>query len=248
MSTVPTLSIESTDVTSELLDKTLRWALNTLDFTLYDPSTVPALGDTVDVTDPDWSGIVVNVEETPDVRGNVLFVKVTATNTDTAGASAAPFGLSDTPNGTTTFGYRNISRASVRTDTGDSVRVGLECWEEGLLPGQTVALTSALLGYSADDFTMVDCQVGWDRDDHAVYKIHLGDAIVTMKVWLNSAEAGILPDRPYQDHRRRGHHAEARRQRRDGRPSSPPRLITADKMLVGDIGPTCLTNPGLRDG
>ena len=154
---------------------------------------MPALGDAVTVDTPAWSGTVANVQEDTDDRGTVIFAKVTATNTDTAGASAAPFGLSDSPNGSTTFGYRKISRSRVARTTGDETRLELECWEEGLLPGQTVQLTNVLFGYSADDFTIVDCQVGWDRDDHAVYRIHLGDAIVTMKVWLATPEAGILP-------------------------------------------------------
>ena len=193
MSTVPTVEIESSDVTAEIASRSLRWNLNTLDFRLVDPSSVPALGDAVTVDTPAWSGDVTNVQTEEDDRGTILWAKVTATNTDTAGASAAPFGLSDTPNGTTTFGYRKLKVTNTRTSSGDSQRAELDCWEEGLLPGQTVALTNAQHGFSATDFTVVDVRVGWDRPDAAVYHVILGDAIVTMSVWVNSAEAGILP-------------------------------------------------------
>ena len=87
---------------------TLRF--NSLDVALKNPATTPALGNTVTLVDPAWTGTVVSVNTT-DATKAYKIVTVTATNTDTASASAGPFGLSD---GATNYGwYRNDVLATV---------------------------------------------------------------------------------------------------------------------------------------
>lgn len=63
-----------------------------------------------------------------------------------AATSAASFGLSDTPNGTTTFGYDHLELMRDATGTGGGSTLGAKCstWKAGLAVGQTVALTNGL--------------------------------------------------------------------------------------------------------
>src|SRR5436190_17947686 len=105
-----TLTIAAVDQTALVAWGSMTCKLNTLDFTLIDPATRPAIGDAAVLTGPAWSGTVVSVE-TADIvdRGTGhIAVKVSATNQAAATASAAPFGLSDAPDGVTTYGYRGL--------------------------------------------------------------------------------------------------------------------------------------------
>ena len=102
-----TLTIGAVDQTAFVGHQSMTCKLNTLDLTLVDPVTVPALGDAVALTDPTWAGTVVKVGTTDPVdRAGHVFVKIAATNSAAALASAAPFGLSDAPDNSTTYGYR----------------------------------------------------------------------------------------------------------------------------------------------
>jgi hypothetical protein len=83
---------------------------------LIDAGTVPANGNAVTLTNPTWPIIgtanVVSVQKTDPVdRAGHVFVRISATTPGVATASAGPFGLSDVPNGSTTYGYRGLWRA-----------------------------------------------------------------------------------------------------------------------------------------
>jgi len=64
----------------------------------------------------------------------------------------------------------------------------------GLWPIQTVDITNADLGLVNQGFTVQDVQITWDIDHITPWqRIYVGDPIVSMSVWLNSTNAGILP-------------------------------------------------------
>ena len=190
-----TVTIGGTAQTAYLQEGTATAKYNTFDATLVDPATVPAIGDAVALTDPTWAGLVTRVKRRPGPRPGHDYCTVSASNADTAGASAGPFGLSDTPDGSTTFGW-DAGTFEVETtenlDASGSTHGMATIREEGLWPGMTFPLTCADLGYSATDFTVTDVVVTWFNGTPR-YAITFGDPLVTMSVWLNSASAGILP-------------------------------------------------------
>jgi hypothetical protein len=108
--TTTALTVGGTDLTAAVAWGSMTCKLNTLDFALVDPPYVPAIGDAAALTVPAWSGTVVSVaKEDPVDRAGHVRVIVSATNQTAATASAAPFGLSDAPDGATTYGYRKLN-------------------------------------------------------------------------------------------------------------------------------------------
>lgn len=191
-----TVVVGATDQSSKLLQPSLSLKFNTFDFVLIDPAVVPALNDLVTVTNPTWTGNVSSVRTSDPVNkiGHV-YVTISATNSDTGTASAAPFNLSDSPNNTTTFGYQNLS-VQTSVDSNGVVKTQGQCEivESGLWPAMTFTLTSTNQGYSAQSFSVTDVTVTWPaKSTNPVYTVRFGDPIVTMSVWANSAASGIFP-------------------------------------------------------
>jgi hypothetical protein len=171
--------------------------LNTLDCVLVDPATIPALGDAVTMTNPAWTGTVIKVgkRDIVDKAGSHIYVTIGATNAVVAGASAGPFGLSDAPNGSTTFGFSGLQTENTQNADGTTTAHG-QCTinQAGLWPAMTFTLTSAGQGFSATNFSVVDVTVTWQgKDNVPQYLIEFGDPLVTMSVWANSSAAGVLP-------------------------------------------------------
>ena len=59
--TTTALTVGGTDLTAAVAWGSMTCKLNTLDFTLVDPSSVPVIGDAAALTVPSWSGTVVSV-------------------------------------------------------------------------------------------------------------------------------------------------------------------------------------------
>jgi len=80
---------------------------------------------------------------------------LTLTNKDPLpGATAAPFGLSDTPDNVTTFGYSDLRYMDSFGDDGLALRSGsLKTWREGIWTGMTFALTSVARYTGATTYT-----------------------------------------------------------------------------------------------
>jgi hypothetical protein len=224
---IPTLTIGVVDQQLYIYAGSMTLKRNTLDLSLINPATVPTLGDAVTMTNPTWAGHVASIKKSTltDKQGNKI-ITISATNDDEAAASAAPWNLSDTPNNTTTFGYRELT-VEETDNTDDTITTNGSCivFHEGLWPGMTVQLTSSDLGYSATDFTVTDVTVTWLKADQAAYNIQFGDPIVTMSVWLNESAADfILPIDETKI--------------TDGAVTTPKiatNAITADKIEVGTI-------------
>jgi hypothetical protein len=190
-----TLTVAAVDQTAFVAWGSMTCKLNTLDFTLIDPATRPTIGDAAVLTGPAWSGTVVSVE-TADIvdRGTGhIAVKVSATNQAAATASAAPFGLSDAPDGVTTYGYRGLRVQTAANQDGTTTIHGSCTIEQaGLWPAMTFLLTSANHGIAAYGFSVTNTTVTWRRSDSPQYALEFGDPIVTMAVWAAS-QAGAAP-------------------------------------------------------
>lgn len=198
MTTVVTVGV--TDQSANLVAHSLTLKLNTFDFTLKDPAVVPALGDVVTVVDSsiglNWTGNVSSLTTfDPVERKGHTFVKVAATNQDEAAASAAPFNLSDSPSPPTSYSYQKLQVAHSVDSTGAAKTQGsCQIRYAGLWPAMTFQLTSANQGYSAADFSVTDVTITWPSlSDAPQFVVAFGDPLVTMSVWLNSANAGVLP-------------------------------------------------------
>ncbi len=182
MSTVPTLIINSTDQTDFIQSKTLYWRLKSLDFTLIDPVTMPALHDPVALDVPEWHGRVSTVESHPFKSANGTshhYVLVTCTNKLTPGTVDAPFGISDAPNHTTTYPYKDLVYTQTLADQTDLAtaehRLTATVYQPGLLPGQTLQVTCAIEGLSTTDFIITEMQTTWLRSNAAEY--HIGASV-----------------------------------------------------------------------
>ena len=160
-----TLTIGAVDQTAFIGHQSMTCKLNTLDLTLVDPATVPALGDAVALTDPTWAGTVVKVGTTDPVdRAGHVFVKIAATNSAAALASAAPFGLSDAPDNSTTYGYRGLSvETQANQDGTTTVHGACTIQRAGLWPAMTFLLTSANRGLSGAGFSVTNVTVTWPK-------------------------------------------------------------------------------------
>ncbi len=189
------------DLTDYLKDRSLTLKHNTFDFVLVDDPqaglatlVAPLLGDIVHLYEPAWTGVVSGIKQADVKRGTVRFFAITATNTDEKYASPAPFGLSDVPNGATTYGYADLSMSQARTSSGDETRGSLTVYAEGLWPAMTFTLTSANFGLSAAEFSVSDVTVTWPKKGEPVYRVDFGDALVTLSAWaVGVATDSILP-------------------------------------------------------
>jgi len=190
------LTIGGVTQTSYIKHQSMTLKFNTFDLALQNPATVPAVGDAVALTDTglSWSGTVASVQITDTVeRGTNKLVSIAATNEDTAGASAASFGLSDVPNNSTTYGYSHLTTKTTVDRDGNTTTTGsLTTYHFGIWPAQTFALTSANRGYSAQSFTAQNVTVTWPKAGVPICKIDFGDPIVTMSVWMNSSLSGQI--------------------------------------------------------
>ncbi len=189
-----TLTIGVVDQTAKIQHQSMSCKLNTLDLVLVDPVTVPLLGDAVALTNPTWAGSVASITKTDPVdRAGHVLVKIAATNTAVATASSAPFGLSDAPDNSTTYGYRALSVAKQANQDGTtSTHGGCVINQAGLWPAMTFLLTSANMGYAGSGFSVTNVTVTWPVAGTPLYAIEFGDAIVTMAVWAAS-QAGAAP-------------------------------------------------------
>jgi hypothetical protein len=67
----------------------------------------------------------------------------------------APFGFSDTPDDSSTFGYADLEYT---TDENGDIRGKLKCWQSGLYAGMAIGITNALLGWSAQSYMITEIQ------------------------------------------------------------------------------------------
>lgn len=228
------VTIGAVNQTSKLREGSATLKFNTFDATFVDVATMPVVGNAVALTTPTWAGTVVSVKKRTGPRPGHTYVTVSATNTDTAGASAGPFGLSDTPNGSTTFGYTNLEVETTHNIDGTDLTKGsLVLFTTGLWPAMTFNLTNADLGYSATNFSVTDVTVTWIKGV-PFYALTFGDPLVTMSVWLNSESAGILPI--------------TRTKITDGEVTTPKlaaNAVTADKLEAQLVLSTLIVTPAL---
>ena len=191
-----TLTIAAVDQTARISWGSMACKLNTLDFTLVDPATMPVIGDVVALTSPTWAGLVVSVETSDPVdRAGHVLARIAATNQVDAAASAAPFGLSDAPDNTTTYGYRGLKvQTSLNQDGTTTIHGSCTVQQAGLWPAMTFQLTSANQGMAAPGygFSVTNTTVTWPTPAVPSYQIEFGDPIVTIAVWAAS-QAGNAP-------------------------------------------------------
>lgn len=143
-----------------------------------------------------WVGTVSKVGSSDPVErtGNV-FVTLAATNAVVAGASAAPFNISDHPDRVTTFPCTRLRvERQLNNDQTISIKGSCRVQQPGLLPGMTFLLTSSNQGYAAANFTVQDVSVTWANKNTPQCDVTFGDPIVTMAVWVASAaQSAVLP-------------------------------------------------------
>src|ERR1035437_9904599 len=152
-----TLTVGATNQTAYILADSLSLRLTTFDFGLIDPAVIPALGNTVTLASPAWTGSVTSVSQADPDRGAHKFISITATNATVASASAAPFGLSNAPNGSTTYGYQGLTvRHTTNSDGTTQLNGSLTLFQAGLWPAMTFQLTSPNFGYAAQSFSVTN--------------------------------------------------------------------------------------------
>ena len=204
-----------TNQTAYLKDGSQSIKLNTYDFELIDPVTVPSLGDPVVLTNPTWSGRIVSVtlSDIVDVRSGHKRVGIAATNTTAAGATTAPGDLSDVATGGylqlengsgnylledgsgyyvlegSAFSYQGLSVKSTQNIDGTTSTYGMvTVFETGFAAGQTITITSANLGLSAVAYTITNVTETFIGIGVPAYVIEFGDAFLT----LQQAGGGVL--------------------------------------------------------
>jgi hypothetical protein len=205
------------DQTAFLKYGTLAQKLNTADFQLIDPATIPSLGDPVVLTNPTWSGRVVSVTRSDivDHASGHKLVTIAATNQTAAGATTAPGDLSDVVAGGhillesgsgallledgsgylllegTSFSYQGLSVSSTQNIDGTVTTYGVvTVFETGFAAGQTFNLTSGNLGYSSQAFVITNVTntfIGANPPSPA-YLIEFGDPYLSLQL----AGAGVL--------------------------------------------------------
>jgi hypothetical protein len=182
MATVPTLIVGAVDQTDSIQHKTLGFRLKTLDFTLVDPATTPALHDTVSLDEPTWHGRVSTVESFPYRTAggdDHRLVKVTATNKLVAPDDTAPFGLSDAPDLSTTYPYKDLVVIRTLADQTDlataELRVHATIYQPGIVPGMTVEVTNAAESLTAEPVIVTEMTVSWLRDDAPEFRLESSD-------------------------------------------------------------------------
>ena len=173
--------------TAYLKYDSMTMRFNTFDLTLVDPANIPAEGDTVTCTGPSWSGTVTAVKSSDPVdRIGHVFYAISCTNTATQSSSSAPFALSDTPDNSTSFGYRGLSvQGQSNTDKTTTTTGSCTIEEPGLWPGMTFALTSTNQGYSGALFTLTDVSVSWPTESSPAFELTFGDPVMTFDQWVH---------------------------------------------------------------
>jgi hypothetical protein len=115
--------------------------------------------------------------ETVGFKASEPFVKVRATNTTALPDNGAgAFNLSDagTPQGNPAS-YRDLSVNTQLQGSTTEVRAKLTIFKEGLEAGDEVDLTSAIHGYTAETFTIMELTTEWpSKTSAAVYHLDLG--------------------------------------------------------------------------
>jgi hypothetical protein len=160
-------------------------SLGTMDATLIDPAVMPTSDQLVRV----FAGTLELFEgwirslEVDEYRGGHTFVGIGATDAgaDTTLPIGAPFGLSDTPNGSTTFGYRSLRRLT-RTTEGGPAKTSYEVVFPGygLWLNMLVNVTSVVHGLTAQPFTTVDASIHWEAPAAPVVTLELDTALVRL--------------------------------------------------------------------
>lgn len=87
------------------------------------------------------------------------------------GDEMAPFGVSDTPNGTTTFPYFDLEYT--QDAIGNQKRGSFKCWKEGLFAGQEIEITNAKKGWTAEPFIIYEISAdlkGGDMESDPVFE------------------------------------------------------------------------------
>lgn len=195
------LNIDSVDQIDYLQGRSLRTrqassGTSSLDLTLIDPVVLPAVDDVVEILDGMtvlWSGVA-TVVKVDDFYTKALFVSVTASNDDVASIDPAPFGLSDDPDGATTFGYSDLSTTESSESDGIHTTATLQTRTAGLLAGMVVAVTNALHGWAAEEFSINELTTEYQIEGQILYRLALGDPKVKLSAWLaTAAEDAVLP-------------------------------------------------------
>lgn len=191
------LEIAGNDLTDYIRDQSITSKVNTLDLALIDPPYPPLVGDEIHQSDPDWDGFVVRVVITDTVeRGSSTLFTVSAVNSDPLVTAASPFDLSDNPNYSTTFPWRELSTETVRNTDGSTDITGrCTVFEPGLRAGQTIELTSVNHGFSAFTFTITQVTVRWPaKEPDPTYLIEFGDQATTLQEVIHNPAPTCQPD------------------------------------------------------
>jgi hypothetical protein len=159
-----------------ILDRSPKISMTSLDLTLVDPFDAPAVGDALTWSHHvDWTGTVVGVEESywQDGDGDHLYVRVTATNTDTlTDLGDVGFGLSETPDNATTYGFKNFVVTRSLKAAVEEIRAKLTTFQDGVAPGYGVDIT--VDSYIGTTFTIMDYHVTFPTWDAPQYDLDLG--------------------------------------------------------------------------
>ena len=193
-----TLLIDSVDQTDYLQHKSLQArqmssGTSSFDCTLIGPSSLPPVDGVLQWKDGSavlWEGVVTGVT-TDDFQTVLKYVHVTASNETDASIAAASFGLSDDPDNSTTYGYSDLSVQETREADGLKTRISLKMWQPGLSAGNTVELTNALHGWSAEEFALNEIATTYDKNDSPVYKLTLGDVKVKLSTLITDTAQSI---------------------------------------------------------
>lgn len=246
---IPFLKVGALDQTLFALLGSMTLRFNTFEFMLKNPATIPARGDIVTLGLPSWTGTVTSVKTT-DLLVNYNLVTVVATNTDVAAASAGPFGLSDAPNGTTTYAFREMS-VTVSTNLDATATTTGVCTivHAGLWPAMTFPLTSANRGYAAQSFSVRNTTVTWPKLTNPSFRIEFGDPIVTMQVWA-AAQAAYAPDGSISGTKITDLSVTTPKLAANSVTAAKiaAHTITSQELLIGNSGDLRMTNPDFESG
>jgi len=189
------LMVAGANVTPELLHGSLRVrmathgnSLGTLDARLTGPARLPVVEDSADLylgTVHRYRGTVraTSTEALTRPGTDHLFASLSAQDAgpSQAAPTAAPWDLSDTPNGSTTHGYAKVSRATRTTEGGSpQTTYVVTTRESGLWAGMNVELTAAVYGLSAVELTIREVGVSWPQANAPEYQLTLGDPLVSL--------------------------------------------------------------------
>jgi hypothetical protein len=120
--------------------------------------------------------------------------------------TAAPFGLSDNPDNSTTYKYGKLAYRVARENYVEVEGGSLVCWQPGLVVGQLLSITNADLSWAARTFTIneIDIEiVGGDLQNTATieYTVRFGtlteprlsDYTARSNMRVSQADSGLLP-------------------------------------------------------